>query len=142
MFVPYNEKVFLNATQNGKSTAEVFNPNHPNPELRRWELHRVWPEAEFEAAKNSYSAPGCCAAAIAYYHFLSPKVPPGQRKRLGMPSLIVGGVTDGALGTSDFEGSTRRFTGPVDVKMLPGGHFLHREHPEPFLEVLLPFLQA
>ena len=42
MFVPYNEKVYLTATQNGKSTEEVFNPNHPNPELRRWELHRVW----------------------------------------------------------------------------------------------------
>ena len=35
----------------------------------------------------------------------------------------------------------QRFTGPIEVAMVPGGHFLHREHPEEFLAVLLPFLR-
>lgn len=108
----------------------------------RWSPAFDWPEEEFESAKNSYSAPGCTEAALAYYHHISPKLPAGQRKKLTMPTLIVGGKTDGAMATEDFKGSTRRCLGPVEVKMVAGGHFLHREHPEEFFAALVPFLKA
>ena len=106
----------------------------------RWSPGFDWPDAEFEAVKNSYSAPGACQAALDYYRAFSPKLPPGQRTRLAMPSLVIGGLTDGALGREDFEASRASFTGEVEIAMLPGGHFLHREHEEAFLEVLLRFL--
>lgn len=108
----------------------------------RWSPAFDWPDDELEAAKNSYSAPGCTEAALAYYRFITPKLPPGQRKKLSMPSLIIGGHTDGAMAAEDFERSKQRFTGPVEVVMVPGGHFLHREHPQTFLDTLLPFLKA
>ena len=82
------------------------------------------------------------AAALAYYKALTPRLSPAFRKKISVPALILGGRTDGIAEEADFEASRRRFTGPVDVKMLPGGHFLHREHPEPFLEALLPFLKG
>ncbi len=108
----------------------------------RWSPAFAWPDTEFEAARNAYSAPGSGEAAMAYYQFVSPTLPPGQRERIPVPSLVVGGLSDGVATTADFEASRRRFTGPIDVAMVPGGHFLHREHPEPFLGVLLPFLSA
>ena len=43
---------------------------------------------------------------------------------------------------SDFQGSVSRFVGPVEVRMLPGGHFLHREHPKPFQEAVHSFLNG
>jgi len=108
----------------------------------RWSPGFDWPDAELEHAKNSYSAPGCCDAAMGYYRALALAPSPGLRARIGSPTLIVGGETDGVARAADFEASRSRFTGPVDVLMVPGGHFLHREHPEPFLDVLLPFLSA
>lgn len=107
----------------------------------RWSPGFDWPESEFEAAKNAYSAEGCCQAALDYYRSITPKIPSGHRVKLGMPSLIIGGESDGVMDAAAFEASRRRFTGEVDVAMVPGGHFLHREYPEPFLDVLIPFLQ-
>ncbi|MCB9673362.1 MAG: alpha/beta hydrolase [Alphaproteobacteria bacterium] len=108
----------------------------------RWSPGFAWPDSELEAAKNAYSAPGCCAAALAYYAFVSPRVPDGQRKRIGVRSLVVGGTTDGVATAADFERSRARFTGDLRVEMLPGGHFLHREHPEPFVALLAEFLRG
>jgi pimeloyl-ACP methyl ester carboxylesterase len=109
---------------------------------QRWSPGFEWPDSELEHAKNSYSAPGGTQRALDYYKFITPTPPEGHRVRLPMPSLVVGGDSDGAMAAADFEGSKARFTGPVDVVMVPGGHFLHREHPEEFLAVLLPFLTA
>jgi len=107
----------------------------------RWSPTFDWPDSEFEAAKNSYSAPGCCAAALSYYKFVAAPSK-GIAARIAVPSLVIGGRDDGVADEGAFMGSLSRFTGDVDVVMVPGGHFLHREHPEPFMDVLLPFLQA
>lgn len=53
---------------------------------------------------------------------------------------MIGGLTDGVVTAADFEASARRVSGPCTVKMLPGGHFLHREHPAPFIEAVLGFV--
>lgn len=108
--------------------------------FERWSPGFQWDDSELEHTKNAYSAPGSCAAALAYYGFVSPTLPPGLRARITVPTLIVGGHTDAVANAADFEASRRRFTGSLQVEMVPGGHFLHREHPEPFLDVLLPFL--
>lgn len=107
----------------------------------RWSPGFDWSDTEFEAAKNSYSAPGATTAALAYYKALTVKPLPSLRAKIAAPTLILGGKTDGVATQAHFEGSTRRFTGTCEVKMLPGGHFLHREHPEPFIEAVLDFLR-
>ncbi|TNE86967.1 MAG: alpha/beta hydrolase [Deltaproteobacteria bacterium] len=106
----------------------------------RWSPGFDWPDSELEWARNSYSAPGSCQAALDYYKHLTPKPPPGHLAKIEVPTLIVGGKSDGIMKQADFERSVRRFTGEVHVRMLPGGHFLHREHPEPFLDLLIDFL--
>lgn len=106
----------------------------------RWSPGFAWPESEFEAVKKSYAEPGSLDAALGYYRALTVGPTPGLRARISVPTLILGGRTDGVAEEADFEASRRRFTGPVEVRMLPGGHFLHREDPEAFLAVLLPFL--
>ena len=108
----------------------------------RWSPGFDWPDSEFDEAKKAYRQPGCCQAALTYYKFLSPTVPAGIRKRHEVPTLIVGGVTDGVCIEADFRASTTRFNGRCEVVMVPGGHFLHREHPEPFIAALLAFIQS
>ena len=108
----------------------------------RWSPTHDWPDSEMEDARNSFSAPGSLHAALGYYRALSPSPPPGHRARISVPSLIIGGQDDGVVTEADFVSSQRRFTGSIDIKMLPGGHFLHREHPEPFLAALRAFLGA
>ncbi|MCB9796404.1 MAG: alpha/beta hydrolase [Alphaproteobacteria bacterium] len=103
----------------------------------RWSPGFDWPDAEFEAAKNAYSHPGCADAALGYYRRLG--LWP-FRGRVKVDALVLGGQTDGVATEADFMASPKRVDGRCEVKMLPGGHFLHREHPEPFIEALLGFL--
>ncbi len=42
MFVPYNDNRFVNAVNEGVKVEDLFPAGHPNPDFRRWELHRVW----------------------------------------------------------------------------------------------------
>ena len=106
----------------------------------RWSPGHAWPDAEWEAVKNTFSAPGSLDAAFGYYRDLSPRPSPGLRRRISVPTLILGGTSDGVARPADFEASRSRFTGPVEVQLLPGGHFLHREHPAPLLAALRAFL--
>ncbi|MCB9743461.1 MAG: alpha/beta hydrolase [Alphaproteobacteria bacterium] len=104
----------------------------------RWSPGFDWPEAEFEPAKNAYSAPGSLDAALGYYRCLG--LWP-FRGRVKVDALVLGGQTDGVATEADFMASPRRVHGTCEVKMLPGGHFLHREHPQPFIEAVLDFLR-
>jgi len=122
--------------------AEARFAKHDFAEIRtlyeRWSPGFDWPEAEFESAKNAYAAPGSLDAALGYYRrlWLWP-----FRGKVACETLVLGGTTDGVALAADFEASRRMVTGPCEVRMLPGGHFLHREHPEPFIEALLDFLK-
>jgi hypothetical protein len=44
------------------------------------------------------------------------------------------------LDLSPYEKARSRFTGPYEVIRMPGGHFLHREHPLRFAEELVAAL--
>ncbi|MFT5354670.1 MAG: pimeloyl-ACP methyl ester carboxylesterase [Polyangiales bacterium] len=108
----------------------------------RWSPAFDWPDSEFESAKNSFSSPGCLDAAFGYYRALTTKLPPGMRKKIEVPSLVLGGKSDPIASEANFEDSRRRFTGDVQIKMVPGGHFLHREYPDDLFNALMPFLKA
>lgn len=108
----------------------------------RWSPDFDWPASEFESAKNSFSSPGCLDAAFGYYRALSAKLPPGMRTKITVPSLVIGGNDDPIASEENFEASRRRFTGEVDVAMVRGGHFLHREYPDDFYDVLMRFLET
>ncbi len=103
----------------------------------RWSPGFDWPDSEFEAAKNAYAHPGTADAALGYYRRagLWP-----FRGKVAVETLVIGGESDGVATRDDFERSSRHVSARCTVKMLPGGHFLHREHPEPFLATLLEAL--
>ena len=105
----------------------------------RWSPGFDWPEEEFEAAKNAYSAPGSLDAALGYYRRLGAWP---FRGKVSTNTLVIGGLSDGVATEADFRASERRVSGPVKIEMVPGGHFLHREHPDAFLDVLIPFLES
>ncbi len=103
----------------------------------RWSPGFDWPDSEFESAKNAYAHPGCANAALGYYRRLG--LWPFKGK-VRCDVLVVGGLSDGVVTADDFERSSRFVDGSCRVEMLPGGHFLHREHPRPFIDGLLDFL--
>lgn len=110
--------------------------------FERWSPAHDWPDSEFESVRNAFAAPGCFNAALGYYRCLSPKPEPQFLERITTPTLLIGGDTDGVAKESDFRNSERAHDGPWQIKMVPGGHFLHREHPEPFLDAVFQFLQT
>ncbi|MCG6656991.1 DUF1329 domain-containing protein [Halomonas campisalis] len=42
LYIPYNDNRFINALSEGVAPSALFPANHPNPDYKRWELHRVW----------------------------------------------------------------------------------------------------
>ena len=107
--------------------------------VRRWSPTWDAPADATAAVKEAFAAPGRVEAALGYYRALRPRPPRGQRLRIRVPTICFRG-DDGVLDVRPYERARARFTGPYEVVRMPGGHFLHREHPELFRDALLATL--
>ena len=99
---------------------------------RRWSP--AWhdlPASETAAVKEAFAEPGCLEAACAYYRTISPRLPPGQRVPIRVPTVTFAGDHD-LVPARAFERARHCYTGPYQVVRVPGGHFMHREHPDSF----------
>jgi pimeloyl-ACP methyl ester carboxylesterase len=105
--------------------------------VRRWSPAWVVPPDETRAVKRAFAAPGCLDAAIGYYRAAGLSIPASQRRPIRVPSLAFAGATDFAVRPTDYERARRHYEDAYDVVTLPGGHFLHREHPAEFHAELL-----
>jgi pimeloyl-ACP methyl ester carboxylesterase len=121
-------------------------------------LWRDWspgytPNAEFmRALKDTFSAPGCLAAAIGYYRVTFGNAPQDpaladlQAKGAGeirVPTLYLHGIDDGTLGIEGVVDDELRpfFPAGLQVERVPGtGHFLHLERPEAVNPLITGFL--
>lgn len=103
----------------------------------RWSPGFGWTPDHTAAVKNAYAAPGVLDAAMGYYRRLGPWP---FRGGVEVETLVLGGETDGAVPASDYARSAKRVNAPCTVQVLPGGHFLHLEHPAAFERALLDFL--
>jgi pimeloyl-ACP methyl ester carboxylesterase len=109
--------------------------------VRRWSPSWQVPPGETDAVKTSFRHPGGAAIAIEYYRQVNPKLPDFIRKPITVPTVTFAGETDGVLvDLAPFERSRSRYTNGYEWIKLPGGHWLHREHPDLFLEKLIPRL--
>jgi len=109
--------------------------------VHRWSPAWTFGPEETKHAKECYAHPGSGEAAVSYYKQLSPLLPPCHKKKITVPTVVFAGTQDGALkDLSLYDKAGSRFTGEYEVVRMPGGHFLHREHPERFIEELLPRL--
>ena len=105
--------------------------------VRRWSPAWNVPPGETAHVKEAFAAAGSLEAAIGYYRALGLTLPRSQRGRIRMPSVAFAGATDFAVKPAAFENARRFYLDAYDVVTLPGGHFLHREHPDRFHDELL-----
>jgi pimeloyl-ACP methyl ester carboxylesterase len=87
---------------------------------------------ETDPVKAAFRQPGCLEAALGYYRQLF--VP--KRRVVTVPTVSFAGDVD-ILDAAAFELARPWFTGGYHVVAMPGGHFMHREHPERFVAELL-----
>ncbi|HTE52014.1 MAG TPA: alpha/beta hydrolase [Kofleriaceae bacterium] len=110
--------------------------------IQRWSPAWQVPADESRAVKRAFAAPGCLEAAIGYYRAIGPRLPASQRGPIRAPSVAFAGATDFALRPGHYERARRLHLDRYEVVTLPGGHFLHREHPDQFHAELLARLPA
>jgi pimeloyl-ACP methyl ester carboxylesterase len=98
----------------------------------RWSpTWRDIPASETAAVKEAFAHPGCLEAACSYYKFISPRMPPSHRVDIRVPTVCFAGEHD-LVAPRAYEKARTCFTASYEVVQVPGGHFMHREHPEEF----------
>ena len=110
---------------------------------RRWSP--TWNHGPEETApvKASFADEGSLQAAVAYYYSIrnSRRLDGFKGRRIEVPTVAVAGQDDPGFAVADFEAARRRFTGSYRVEAFPGGHFVHRESPEAFRDMVLAFVK-
>ena len=94
------------------------------------------PPAETAHVKAAFREPGCLEAALGYYRAMTIKLPAAHRMPITVPSIAFAGEHD-MIPTRAYEKARRCYTGPYQVIQVPGGHFMHREHPAHFTSALI-----
>lgn len=107
--------------------------------VRRWSPAWDVPADETRAVKESFSHAGSLEAALGYYRALRPWLPDGHKKRIEVPTVSFAGQND-IIAPSAYERARSRFKSTYEVVEMPGGHFMHREHPDRFNEEMLKVL--
>jgi pimeloyl-ACP methyl ester carboxylesterase len=83
-----------------------------------------------------------CHAAFGYYRQLSVRPAPHLRKRIAVPTVVFAGLDDPLIAPAAYHEAKRKFDGDYAVEEVPGGHFMHREHPQKFGERLIAHLPS
>ena len=109
--------------------------------VQRWSP--VWrvPKDETAAVKAAFAQPGCLEAAVGYYRAATPWLPASLRRKIQVPAVSFAG-TDDLFPPEGFDRAAPCFEKSYRVIRMPGGHFMHREHPERFIRELLSVLAA
>ena len=90
--------------------------------------------------RASFADPASLNAAFGYYRKLSPIPSASLKAKITVPTVVFAGLDDPVAGPADYRRAARMFTGDYVVEEVPGGHFMHREHPDVFAERLLTHL--
>jgi pimeloyl-ACP methyl ester carboxylesterase len=110
--------------------------------VRRWSPAWRPTSDETAAVKECFRQAGSLTAALGYYRAVGLRPPKFLLKKIAVPSVAFSGSDDGTLRLSDYERARRWYQAPHEIVQMPGGHFLHREHPKRFSEELLRVLQS
>jgi pimeloyl-ACP methyl ester carboxylesterase len=107
---------------------------------RRWSPTWKPDPKEFDAVRASFANRASLNAAFGYYRKLSPIPSASLRTRITVPTVVFAGQDDPLVEPSDYRDAARMFENEYIVEEVPGGHFMHREHPGEFAERLLTHL--
>ena len=101
------------------------------------ELYRRWspawrdiPAAETAQVKQLFREhPKSVEAAVAYYRALGLRPPKSHQLPILVPTVAFAGEQD-MIKPRAYEKARHCFSGSYEVVQVPGGHFMHREHPD------------
>ncbi len=119
---------------------------HVRDIIRRWAPTWTPPDDEIERSKACFRNDGVAEAALGYYwSWRADQGDPEARKalvrRIGVPTLAIGGKADGALLPGTYEATPSCYTGHYEMTLLDGvGHFPHREAPDKVIPRIVEFL--
>jgi pimeloyl-ACP methyl ester carboxylesterase len=104
---------------------------------RRWSpTWREIPAEETARVKATFRAPGALEAAVSYYRCIGVRLPRSHLVPITVPTVAIAGESD-MLAPRMYEKARGCFTASYEVVQVPGGHFMHREHPEHFVPELV-----
>ena len=118
-----------------------------------WSPSWDYPGERIESVKATFSEGETVENALAYYRqFVGPAVrrvvssgrlpSADRRRRIEVPTLILAGNEDGAVGSDLFERADEAFDARCRVVRVDGaGHFLHQERPEVVGEEVVSFFE-
>src|ERR1700744_2934770 len=107
---------------------------------RRWSPDWRPDPSEFDPVRECFSNRASLNAAFGYYRKLSPVPSASLKARIIVPTVVFAGLGDPVVAPSDYRGAARMFASDYVVEEVPGGHFMHREHPDVFADRLLAHL--
>ena len=140
--VLWSVRHFLSLSRAGAaSRIRAGDYRHIDELVQRWSPAWKVPAGETDAVKAAFREPGCLEAALGYYRALRPWLPASQRRRVEVPAAAFAG-TDDLVPPSAYERARSRYGDRYEVVTMPGGHFMHREHPAIFIENLVRALRA
>ncbi len=112
------------------------------------ELWRRWSPAwksmsaeETAKVKETFDKPGVLEAACGYYAALKPRISAVLRSKIKVPAVAFAGLND-TFSASAYDRAGRAYAASYEVVKVPGGHFMHREHPAEFIAELTRVLRA
>ena len=109
--------------------------------VRRWSpTWRNLPASETARVKHAFAQPGVVEAAIAYYRAIGPRIPASLRTQITVPTVAFAGEDD-VVSTRLYEKARLAFDASYEVLQVPGGHFMHREHPTELIFELVRVLR-
>ncbi len=110
------------------------------------ELYRRWspawkniPASETAKFKAILAEPGVAEATLGYYKAMTLRLPASLRRPITVPTVSFAGEHDN-VSPRMYEKARKRFTASYEVVQVPGGHFMHREHPTEFITELVRVL--
>ena len=109
--------------------------------VRRWSP--AWkdiPDSETTHVKASLAPPGSAEAACGYYAAATLASRAAFKAQIKVPAVAFAGEHD-LIAPRAYEKARHCFDASYEVVIVPGGHFMHREHPEPFTAELVRTLR-
>ena len=107
--------------------------------VQRWSPAWRVPPGETAAVKAVFRDPAALEAALGYYRALGLRLPASLRTPITVPTVAFAGEHD-HVPPRAYERARHSFAASYEVLQMPGGHFMHREHPEYFATELVRVL--
>ena len=110
------------------------------PIYKRWSPTWNPSDEDLASIRECFSNPASLNAAFGYYRKLSFLMPDYMKRPITVPTVVFAGADDPVVSAEDYRRASRMFSNGYTVEEVPGGHFMHLEHPGPFAERLLSHL--